>query len=46
MLLNLTRDALRPKLQIKECLKNWNAFQRDLAEGNRTRVPRIKLLLS
>ena len=46
MLLNLTRDALWPKLQIKECLKNWNDFQRDLAEGSRTRVPRIRLILS
>ena len=46
VLLNLLRDALWPKLQIKDCLENWNDLQRDLAEGSRNRVPRIKLLLS
>ena len=46
MLLNLMRDALWPQLQIKDCLENWNDLQRDLAEGSRIRVPRIKILLS
>lgn len=40
------RDALWPKLQIKDCLESWNDIQRDLAEGSRNRVPRIKILLS
>ncbi len=40
------RDALWPKLRIKNCLENWNTLQRDLAEGSRARVPRIKVLLS
>jgi hypothetical protein len=46
MLLNLIRDALWPKLQIKDCLENWNTIQRDLTEAARKRTPRIKLLLS
>jgi hypothetical protein len=46
VLLNLLRDALWPKLMIKDCLESWNELQRDLAEGSRNRVPRIKILLS
>jgi len=46
VLLNLLRDALWPELRIKDCLANWNDLQKDLAEGSRARVPRIRLLLS
>ena len=40
------RDALWPRLMIKDCLENWSNLQKDLAEGRRNRVPRIKILLS
>lgn len=46
LLLNLIKDATWPELKIAACLDNWNRIQRDLAEGRRNRIPRIKTLLS
>ena len=45
LLLQLVRDALWPKLPIKDCLANWSDLQCGLAERSRKRIPQIKTLL-